>query len=97
VTARVRRRLATAAGVASVAVLVLAPPAQGAATAPVYDADGNLVETPFVPPPVEPLLDEERAVELVLANEKVADWVERYDGRLTDSGDFDEERRTWQV
>jgi hypothetical protein len=72
-------------------------PAQ-AATAPVYDERGRLVETPFIPEPPAPRLDEAKAIEIALANPKVADWVARYpaDG-LTESAELDEESGRWTV
>ena len=62
---------------AVVAALVLAP-AAAAAPAPVYDGEGNLVQTPFAPPEPEPNLTEKRAVALFLKDPKVASWLERY-------------------
>ena len=66
--------------------LVLAP-AAAAAPAPVYDSDGNLVQTPFAPPQPEPKLDEERAVALFLKDPKVASWLERYPPNPTTDAD----------
>jgi hypothetical protein len=71
---------------ALLAALVLAPSA-AAAPAPVYDADGNLVQTPFAPPQPEPNLDEERAVALFLKDPKVASWLERYPPNPTTDAD----------
>ena len=84
---------------ALLAVAVLAPAAQAAMpTRPVYDSQGRLVQAPFAPV-VEPArLTEQRATALFLADEKVADWLDRYpkDGRVTDAT-FDKERRDWEV
>ena len=71
---------------AILAALVLAASAD-AAPAPVYDGDGNLVQTPFVPPQPEPRLNEERAVALLLRHPKVADWLERYPPNPTTDAD----------
>ena len=81
------------------AALALAGTVQAQApTAPVYDSRGNLVGTPFVPVPEEPLLDEDEAIERALAWPKIADWLERYPQEtLTDSADFDEAARVWTV
>jgi hypothetical protein len=71
---------------ALLAALVLAP-AAASAPAPVYDGDGNLVQTPFTPPQPEPKLDEERAVALFLRDPKVASWLERYPPNPTTDAD----------
>jgi hypothetical protein len=85
--------------VALLAVAAVAPAAQAATpTRPVYDSQGRLVQAPFAPV-VEPAeLTEQRATALFLADEKVADWLDRYpeDGRVTDAT-FDKERRDWEV
>ncbi|HZB22399.1 MAG TPA: hypothetical protein VE444_01015 [Gaiellaceae bacterium] len=89
-----RRALAAAA-----CALVLVP-AAGAATptGPVFDEDGNLVQTPFVPPLDQPRLTEARATQIFVAYPKVRDWLERYPtkGRVTDA-DFDEDVGSWRV
>ena len=72
--------------------------AQGPPVAPSYDERGNLIGTPFVPEPEEPLLTEQEAVDRALAKDKVADWVARYPERtLTDEALFDEDTRVWTV
>jgi hypothetical protein len=83
----------------SVVALALAGAAHAAVpTSPVYDARGNLVGTPFVPPPAEPLLTEEEAIGRALAEGKVADWVERYpEEGLTEEATFDEDAQVWTV
>jgi hypothetical protein len=62
------------------AALALAAPAAAAPapTAPVYDGDGRLVETPFVPPADAARLTERQATRLALRHPKVAAWLERY-------------------
>ena len=73
----VRARLPLAAALAA---LLLAAPA-GAAPAPsepVFDEEGRLVETPFVPAAGAARLTEEQATRILLRTEKVADWLERY-------------------
>jgi hypothetical protein len=62
------------------AALALAAPAAAAPapTAPVYDADGRLVETPFVPPADAARLTEAQATRIVLRHPKVVDWLDRY-------------------
>ena len=71
---------------ALLAALVLAP-AAAAAPAPVYDGEGNLVQTPFAPPEPQPQLTEERAVALFLRDPKVASWLERYPPNPTTDAD----------
>ena len=69
------------------------------ATSPVYDADGSLIEAPFVPrDDTRPRLEEAEAVDVALRHGKVADWVARYEGeKLTDSASYDSETRLWEV
>jgi hypothetical protein len=57
--------------------LVLAPAAL-AATGPVYDAKGHLIETPFAPPPAQARLQAKDATRIFFANPKVHDWLSRY-------------------
>ena len=92
-------RLAAAACVALVALVGAAAAAAAPATSPVYDADGNLIETPFVPrSDTRPRLDEEQAIDIALRSPKVRDWVQRYEGRkLTDAASFDSGTRLWEV
>lgn len=72
--------------------------ASGVSTAPVYDAQGRLVATPFVPAAVEPTITEERALELARADPKIAGWLERYPANsLTDEATFDDTQRAWTV
>jgi len=83
-------------------LVLLAFAASGSAatppTAPVYDSEGRLIGTPFVPPPPRPVLDEKRVLALALADSKIADWVARYpaDG-LTKQATFDGEKHNWTV
>ena len=67
---------------------------------PVYDSQGNLVETPFVPPEedAEPRLTEAKATALARRFPKIADWVGRYPAKtITDDATFDEEDGLWEV
>ncbi len=67
-------------------------------TSPVYDSRGNLIETPFAPPPAEPVLTEEDALGRALAFGKVADWVDRYpEEGLTKEATFDDDAKVWTV
>jgi hypothetical protein len=90
-------RVVLAVVVASLA-LTVAGTAAAAATAPAYDSEGNLIETPFVPAAEKPLLNEKLAIELALSLKKVDEWVNRYpeDG-LTKTASFDTEKKQWTV
>ena len=91
------RRLALAV-LAALLVGAGAAHAQPPPAAPSYDERGNLIGTPFVPEPEQPLLTEEEALGRALANDKVADWVARYPERtLTDEAVLDEDARVWTV
>jgi hypothetical protein len=100
------RTLRRALAAAAVAALVGAPGALGQTTSqpssPVYDSDGNLVETPFVPqdeaaaPSVR--LNEEQATRAALAHPKVREWLDRYEGqKLTDDAELDRDSGLWTV
>lgn len=92
------RRPLTILAAALVLCCVPASVAARAPTAPVYDAEGQLVDTPFVPVPAEPVLNDERAIELALASPKVRDWVGRYPTEgLTKRATFDGDKRAWTV
>jgi hypothetical protein len=85
---------------AVLAALALAGPAWGAGTqpdAPVYDPQGNLVETPYVPAAEKPRLTERRATALLLRDPKVASWLDRYPPRPTTNATLDDEKRQWTV
>ena len=82
------------------AALALALPAaaQAQETGPVYDGDGRLIETPFVPSPDSTALDEEQATELALAEPKVRDWVARFSSdELVTEARYTSERGQWRV
>ena len=94
------RRIAAAALLA----LCIAPAAAAGTTTPsttptahVYDGDGNLIETPFVPGIGEQRLTEERALAVFLEHGKVADWLDRYPDDVTTDATFDDDTRSWQV
>ena len=94
------RRIAAAALLA----LCMAPAATAGTTTPtttptahVYDADGNLIETPFVPGIGEHRLTEARALALFREDGKVADWLDRYPDDVTTDATFDDETRSWRV
>ncbi|HEX2044424.1 MAG TPA: hypothetical protein VHF23_02215 [Gaiellaceae bacterium] len=89
------RRLAP---VALLALALAAPAGAATPTAPVYDARGNLVGTPFVPGQQDATLTEDRAIATALADGKIADWLERYPPRtLTKEAEFDGDTGVWEV
>ena len=78
--------------------LLFAPSAAAvAATTPTYEGRGRLVEEPFAPATDGPRLTEKRAVALLLAEPKVARWLDRYPPDPTTSGTFDKATRIWTV
>jgi hypothetical protein len=82
------------------ATLSTAPAAVAGTTTPtahVYDADGNVIETPFVPGPAQRRLNEARATRVFLEHDKVADWVARYPDDITTDASFDDATRAWHV
>ncbi|MEX2211041.1 MAG: hypothetical protein WD689_04685 [Gaiellaceae bacterium] len=83
----------------ALAAFALAGPAAAATTptAPVYDGEGNLVETPFVPQAEPARLTERRATQIFLGHPKVAAWLDRYPPKPTTDAIFDEEARDWEV
>ena len=86
--------------VTAAALLVAAPAAFAAPTNPVYDSNGNLIGTPFVPQEKSssPSLKEQQAIQAVLRTPKVADWVKRYPPKtLTKQATLDSEAGVWEV
>ena len=90
------RRLAAAAACA----LVLVPAATAATTvtAPAYDGQGRLVQTPLVPAGNAPRLTKERVYATFLRNSKVAGWLDRYPrtGRVHEET-YDAKSSSWTV
>jgi hypothetical protein len=81
--------------------LALAPASAAAsqtATAPVFDAKGRLVQTPFAPPPNTAHLTKAQALSLFERNPKAADWLRRYPvkGRI-DEETYDKKTSSWTV
>ena len=56
-----------------------------------------LRSAPLAAPPSEPRLTEDRATDALLAEPKVAGWLERYPPRPTTDATFDADERTWEV
>jgi hypothetical protein len=81
--------------------VLVSPALAGAAPkSPVYDGHGNLIQTPFVPQdePAAAMLTERQAIAAALADDKVADWVDRYPAKgLTKQATFDDEDGSWSV
>ena len=80
----------------AVACLGVATTAHAATTptAPVYDADGRLVDTPFVAVG-HPQLTKKQAVAALLRVPKVAHWLERYPAHPVTDATFDRQTRRW--
>jgi hypothetical protein len=91
-----KRGLSTAA----VCALLLAPAAHAATsvTAPVYDGEGHLVQTPLAPPPGTARHTKEQVLRIVEREPKVRDWLARYprSGRV-DEETFDPKTNQWTV
>jgi hypothetical protein len=92
-----RASLFVAAAVAAVALLDTGAAAAATPTAPVYDAQGRLVETPFAPDATPSRLSESEAIDALLAHPKVARWLERYPPGPDTDATFDRRTRTWTV
>jgi hypothetical protein len=85
---------------AAAALLLGAPAAVAAPTSPVYDSEGNLIGTPFVPSDEESgqRLTEQQAIAAALRVPKVEAWIARYPAdSLTRQATLDEETRVWEV
>jgi hypothetical protein len=92
----VRPRLALAAALAA---LALAAPA-GAATTPtepVFDSEGRLLETPFVPSEGASRLTEDEAVRILFRHPKVADWLDRYPPKPQTDAEYRPATDDWEV
>ena len=90
-TALILAALACGLGAAPYAQAVPPP------TAPLYDAAGRLVETPFAPSAAPARLTEADAVQALLAVPRVARWLDRYPPDPTTDATFDRRTRTWTV
>ena len=87
-----------AAALALVALAFAAAAAAGTVpTAPVYDREGRLVETPLVPAAGTPRLTEDGVVARFLRHPKVARWLDRYPPKPTADADFDAAAGSWRV
>jgi hypothetical protein len=85
---------------AVVCALAVAPSAAAATapTAPVYDAKGHLVQTPFAEAAAVPQRTKERVLQAFERNPKVADWLARYPKKgLVDEETFDSKTSSWTV
>ncbi|MGH2999948.1 MAG: hypothetical protein ACRDNM_11675, partial [Gaiellaceae bacterium] len=80
------------------AVLVPAARAATTPTAPVYDQNGHLIQTPFVPAANVARLAKAQALAIVHANHKVKAWLARYPKTgFSDEEDFDATTHRWTV
>jgi hypothetical protein len=82
---------------AALCALALAAPAHAAPTTPVYDGQGNLVDTAFAPDPSRAQLSKREATARFLADGKVAAWLDRYPPNPTTDADYDSDTRRWTV
>ena len=93
-----RASLRVAAVVAVTGLLVAAgASAATTPTAPVFDGQGRLVETPFAPDATPPRLSEAEALDAFLAQPKVSRWLDRYPPDPDADATFDRRTRTWKV
>jgi hypothetical protein len=100
--AALRRRAVCvlAAALALAAAGSAAAQTQTQPTGPVYDANGNLIGTPFVPKSGQDAqrLTEQTAIARALAYPKIRDWVDRYDPKsLTKQAVYKKDARNWEV
>jgi hypothetical protein len=92
------RRAVQGGLLAALLFVVLAPVARAAPTAPVYDGQGRLIETPFAPVAVEHSLTEAKATAILLAWPKVRSWVGRYPkASLSKQATYDATYGDWDV
>jgi hypothetical protein len=98
------------AGLVCVAALVFAAGAGAATTAPkpltlttvptapVFDGQGRLVQTPFAPAPNAAHQTKQHVLAVFEANRKVADWLARYPGKkFVDEETYDPKLASWTV
>jgi hypothetical protein len=91
-----------AAGLAALAAAALASPALGSTrttpTAPVFDAKGHLVQTPFVPRRPDSSLTQQQALRTFEHYPKVASWLSRYprSGR-SDQATYNPKSGEWKI
>ena len=62
-----------------------------------FDKDGRLVETPFVPSEGNARLTEEQAVAILFRNDKVADWLDRYPPKPATDAEYQPAADEWVV
>jgi hypothetical protein len=94
----VARRLALIV-ICALAVVPAARAATTSVTAPVYNGNGLLVQTPFAPPANAAHLTKPRVLALVEHNPKVAAWLTRYPDKkgLIDDETYDPKTASWTV
>jgi hypothetical protein len=92
-----RRRL-LAVVVCACAIAPAAAHAGSTVTEPVYDGQGHLIQTPFVPPPSSARMTEHEALAVARADGKVKAWLTRYPASsITDDESFDATTHAWTV
>ncbi len=91
-------RALSAAAAAALVVSLIVPAARAEEpTVPVYDGNGQLIETPFAPPDDPPRLAKANATQRLLQAPKVAAWLRRYPPAPLTEADFDRRTRHWKV
>ncbi len=85
--------------VAALLLLALVPAARAdTPTAPVYDGQGRLVQTPFAPVGQTQNLTRAEAIAAFLRVGKVKDWVGRYPKQsLVEDATYEQDYRDWEV
>jgi hypothetical protein len=88
-----------ALAVAALVLLAFVPAARAQApTAPVYDAHGRLIKTPFAPRALQRALTEQRAIRIFLATPKVRRWLERYPkASIVKEATYERDYADWEV
>jgi hypothetical protein len=69
----------------------------GTVTEPVYDADGRLIQTPFVPSSAAARLTEAQATSILVRYPKVADWLDRYPPKPQTDAEYRAPTDEWVV
>ncbi|TMK66559.1 MAG: hypothetical protein E6G60_02840 [Actinobacteria bacterium] len=71
-------RLLAVAGALLAAAAITSTALAAPPSTPVYDSKGRIIQTPFAPSQATARLTAQRAKQLFLADDKVADWLSRY-------------------
>ncbi|MEO5574789.1 MAG: hypothetical protein ABIR67_13175 [Gaiellaceae bacterium] len=91
----IRTRLPALA--AALALLAPGGTAAAAAAEPAFDEDGRLVQTPFVPAEGAARLTETAVTRILLRDDKVADWLDRYPPKPQTDAEYRAATDEWVV